>query len=99
MKSGIRSIGITRETATAASTTLAEGGTSRTPSGDTSIRARRGRASSSSFMALLQAVGEELGDVAGLDGVADLLRLHPVLEHREAERAGGGQDVGLHLHR
>src|SRR5713101_4658778 len=115
MKSGIRSTGLARYRAIAPSATFAVSGTSRSPSSDAIIRARRGRTSNRSFMVdparapgpvarretlvSRQPLGEDLGDVPGLDLVGDLLRLHAVLEHREAEGTGRGQDVRIHLHR
>src|SRR5262245_47546253 len=94
--------------ATIPSATLTAVGTCRSPSSDAIIRARRGRTSSRSFIGPSIAVAtcrspdaldQDLGDVSGLDLVADLLGLHPVLEHGETERACRREDVGFHLHR
>src|SRR6059036_4008631 len=73
------------------------------PSGRSPARARgnpaRGAFAARGRSVSREALGEDLGDVPGLDLVGDLLRLHAVLEHREAEGTGRGQDVGIHLHR
>src|SRR5580765_535984 len=84
----------------AASTSLADTGTWRSVRSEAIIRTRRGKSSTRLFTPLsLEPLHQDLGDVARLDPVANLLGLHPVLEHREAEGAGGGEDVRIHLHR
>src|SRR4029453_5084052 len=106
MKSGMRSSGLARYTATAASAILAERGTARSARRPDSIRASRGSRSTSCrmdrngpFTALLEALGHELGDVLHLQPLLRPRYFSPQVDHGKAEGAGARDHVRLHRQR
>src|SRR5882724_13190549 len=106
MKSGMRSSGLATYSATAASVIFAARGTALSVRRPASIRASRGSRSTrrriapnGPFTALLEALGDELGDVLHLQPLLRPRYLAPQVHHGEAEGAGARDHVRLHRQR
>src|SRR5512134_1426177 len=103
MKSGMRSSGLARYSATAASVTLAAVGKAGSARSPAIIRARRGRSSRRSFTTtgrgraspLLDALRHDLGEILHLESLLGPGDLATEIDHGETEGAGHADHVGL----